>query len=333
MKILFHANDLGLRGTAQAIYDYAHFAEALLGHEAMVCYPKGQAETDAGIVAKFAARFPLTEYERLGDIAGSGADLTYFIKYGGQDGLVSPDTPSAIHAVFQAFDPHGASYAYVSEWLALYCTGGRYPHVPHIVTLPPGTSQRDAWGIPEGAFVYGRYGGYDTFDLDFVKSALPQLLTDEDVWCVFVNTAPFIDHPRVLFRDPVTDPVDKSNFILSCDAMIHARKRGESFGLAICEFLFHDRPVLAWQGGKDGNHRTILHPAPGALYRDADDFLAKARDLRSAAPYDWKGLVAPFAPAAVMEQFERVFVSRADPPRGFVAMTRAGFKLRKLLRT
>lgn len=33
-------------------------------------------------------------------------------------------------------------------------------------------------------------------------------------------------------------------FIRTCDAMLHARMSGETFGLAIAEFSAHNRPVL-----------------------------------------------------------------------------------------
>lgn len=328
-KIIFHANELGVRGTGQALFDYADFAEKILGHRSTIAYPAAASGNEAAVIEKFASRFELLGYDQLQDIAGSGADLTYFLKYGTRDELMSPDTPSAIHAVFQAFDPHGQSYAYVSEWLAQYCTGGDYPFVPHMVHLPSGTSQREVLGIPTEAFVYGRYGGYDTFDLDFVKKQIPLLLEDENVWCVFVNTEKFLEHPRALFLPSITQPVDKSNFIMTCDAMIHGRERGETFGLAHCEFLFHNRPVLLWAGGKDGHHRMMLQHVPGALYTDGDDFLRKARALRDRLDFDWKALVDPFAPEAVMQKFERVFVERAEQPRRSRFVNKARFRFRK----
>lgn len=331
MKILFHTNDLGLRGTAQAVFDYAHYAENILGWTSSVVYPLNAPSNDEAIVEKFKARFEIKGYNQLNEIAGSGADLTYFIKSGHRDGLLSPDTPSAVHAVFQEFDPHGDSYAYVSEWLSQHCTGGRYPYVPHIVDLPSGSSQRRAWGIPEDAFVFGRYGGYDTFDIDFVKRSVPMLLQDRRVWFVFVNTEPFLDHPRALFLDAIAKPEEKSDFILTCDAMLHGRERGESFGLAICEFLFHGKPVLAWAGGKDGNHRRILGAASGALYEDQDDLLRKAFAMIEGSDQNWSALVQDFSPAAVMPRFEKVFTRAAEPSRGTKAISKARFLVRKAI--
>lgn len=62
---------------------------------------------------------------------------------------------------------------------------------------------------------------------------------------------------------------DESNFIGSCDAMLHARLRGESFGLAIGEFLFLDKLVVCWSGGYDRNHVNLLNMDRDLLYDDA----------------------------------------------------------------
>ena len=37
---------------------------------------------------------------------------------------------------------------------------------------------------------------------------------------------------------------EKSRFLYACDAMIHARADGETFGMAVAEFSVHNRPVL-----------------------------------------------------------------------------------------
>ncbi len=330
MRLLFHENTLALRGTTQAVFDYAHYAETLLRHDCVVCYNAAHPENDPAVIRKFGARFPLVPYKDIAELNRVEADLAYVIKVNRNLKTV-PGTPTVVHEVFQRFEPHGHVYAYVSEWLSQYRTGGRYPFVPHMVHLPSGKSRRAELGIPDDAFVFGRYGGYETFDLPFVQKAIADLLGDPGIWCVFVNTAPFIVHPRALFLDPVTQPHEKSDFIVTCDAMIHARNRGESFGLAIAEFLFHGRPVLAWRGGKDGNHRIMLRDAPSALYDDGNDFLSKARNMRKARAFDWAGLVAPYAPKAVMQQFNDVFIEQkhqAKPTPRFVV--NLGYRWRRI---
>lgn len=330
MKVLFHENTLALRGTTQAVFDYAHYAQTLLGHECTIAYNASHPENDPDVIAKFNARFSVFPYSDFDALRDLHADLGYVIKTKRNKQII-PDIPTVVHEVFQRFEPHGDVYAYVSEWLADFRTGGRHPFVPHIVTLPPGNSRRAQYGIPSDAFVYGRYGGFETFDLPFVKEGVRELLQDPTVWFVFVNTEKFIDHSRALFLDPITNPTDKSDFILSCDAMVHARNRGESFGLAIAEFLFHGRPVLAWRGGKDGNHRVMLRDAPGALYSDRDDFVAKAKALRDATAFNWSHLVAPYTPAAVMKQFDDVFIKKKYSAKsGSRIWVNLGYRFRRI---
>jgi hypothetical protein len=87
--------------------------------------------------------------------------------------------------------------------------------------------------------------------------------------------------------------------------MLHARQRGESFGLSVCEFLFHNKPVVAWEGGVDLNHRLILRET-GLMYNETnlEEKLLSFKDNK----YDYKSLVKEFEPKPVMEKFNEVFI-------------------------
>jgi hypothetical protein len=64
------------------------------------------------------------------------------------------------------------------------------------------------------------------------------------------------------------DPVQKSSFLHACDGMIHARHRGETFGLAVAEFAWLGKPVITWELSPESFHLEALgagHPR----YRDA----------------------------------------------------------------
>src|SRR5690606_21496144 len=124
-------------------------------------------------------------------------------------------------------------YAYVSEWLSDWMTGGRAPVVPHIVKAEtPARDMRAALGLPRDAFVAGRLGGRDQFNLRFVKRAIAEALERRsNLHVLFVNTVPFIEHERVRFLPPIVDPQEKADFIACCDIGLNAKKIGESFGL------------------------------------------------------------------------------------------------------
>lgn len=317
MNILFHANQLCLRGTTIALYDYAHYAETLLGHKSFITYDAKSQFNHPVAHQRFQNRFPgrvqgWNDLKDLNVYANQvNADVAYFIKAGFNDGILCEGRKNVVHVVFQYDEPHGSVYAYVSDWLSVNCSKGRRPFVPHIVELPSANSNlRAEWGIPQDAFVFGRHGGADMFNLEFAQRAVNDIVTQsEKIWFVFYNTIRFSNHPRVKFLPYVEDPQAKSNFISSCDAMIHAGSMGESFGLAICEFLFHGKPVLAWKGGGGQHHAQLLKHTPW-LYSDYDDLMAKAFKLAQTAPtpHVYRNIVRGFKPSIVMNVFSSIFL-------------------------
>ena len=91
--------------------------------------------------------------------------------------------------------------------------------------------------------------------------------------------------------------------------MLHARQHGESFGLAISEFLFHDKPVISWSDGLDKNHIRILGNK-GLWYQDKTTLLNLLSTLNksNAQAGIYKDLVKEFAPNNVMNKFKEVFL-------------------------
>jgi hypothetical protein len=236
-------------------------------------------------------------------------DLAYFIRAGMREPLPT-NCKTAVHSVFQFNDPHGDRYAYVSKWLSDTMSNGSIPYVPHIVSLPPPTGDfKKALGIDESKTVIGRIGGYYTFDKTEVKQFLKEFVQNkdnEDFVFLFVGTEPFIDHPNVRFINEFQSPQKKANFINTCDGMIHARQRGESFGLSIAEFLSLGKPVMAWNGGLDQNHISMLQ-GTNTLYNDVlelEALLYMVKNLKQ----DYTQLVKEFKPQAVMQKFKEVFI-------------------------
>lgn len=326
MKILFHTNTINYRGTTVAVRDYARYNQEILGNESVIAYCKtyGQ-EKDMGnepaVIEELEKEFKVVSY-RAGDIAkkieSEKIDLAYFIKSGQQDGELPPmpgsdryfptNCKTAVHAVFQFYEPHGDRYAYISKWLSDEMSQGEVPYVPHIIHLPtPTGNYRKALGISEDKIVVGRIGGYYTFDIPGVKEYIKRLVHDNDAFVfLFVGTEPFIDHPNVKFINEIYDLQKKANFINSCDCMIHARARGESFGLSIAEFLSLNKPVLAWNGGHDKNHIEMLRDS-GTLYNNETDLNYMLHNLGDFKE-DWTQRVAEFKPESVMKKFNEVFI-------------------------
>lgn len=311
MKVLFHTHVLNFRGTAVAVYDYAKYNQEVLGNESIICYNRGFAgedKTEPQALTFFENLFEVVSHDdHEGELAKYcvGVDISYFIKYGFNNEYLPP-TRTAIHAVFQANDPHGTKYAYVSEWLSKTMNNG-CTYVPHMVDLPPPNKDiRQSLGIGSDKIVLGRLGGYNAFDLPFVQQAIINILDHDDRYVfLFVNTKPFIKHKNIIYLEPFFSRQTKSNYINACDGMLHGRQRGESFGLSVAEFLSQNKPVLAWNGGEDLNHTLMLKDS-GLLYdrHNVEDMIRSIKDLDTE---EWSKRVEQFMPEPVMKRFSEVF--------------------------
>lgn len=314
MKILFHTNSINHRGTTTAVSDYAKYNRDILGNESFICYNKSLPnEKEMGNVPEIIQQLK-TQYEVVGyddpkeiNKLTENVDAAYFIRAGAKEFLPT-NTKTLVHAVFQMYDPHGDRYAYVSEWLAKKMMSENPLWVPHIVDLPePNKDLREKLNIPKDAFVFGRYGGYDAFDLPFVHQQIQEFLNShKNVYFAFANTRPFVNHPNVRYIKEINTKQGKSNFIAACNAMIHARHRGESFGLSVAEFLFHDKPVVAWTGGLDQNHVEMLNGSQ-ILYTE-QNFKDKLLYAMEENKESNKWRVEQFSPSNVINKFKEVFL-------------------------
>jgi len=308
-KIAFYVRTLNHRGTTQSILDYAKYNEEILGNKSVIIQ---SAHTEDDVVRNIAKRFivrTIDSWKEMNKFV-SGYDLFYAQKLGRLEEPFIKSTKSVVHAVFQFYEPHEDCYAYISEWLSdfmLACGNPRCPWVPYIVDLPkPDQDTRKFLGISETDFVYGRLGGYDTFDLEFVQEAIIDIVnTRNDIKFVFPNTKPFYKHENIIHMSPIFDRQVKSNYIGMCDAMIHARALGETFGLANAEFLFHNKPVLAWEEGEDRNHIRMLQPFD--LLYTKNNVKKKLLEINR-PPMDYTRAVAVYTPEKVMKKFDEVFI-------------------------
>lgn len=307
MRIGFLNNQIDNRGTGNAMFDYAHYNEEILGNESIILtYQLGPHDERA--VRRYQERFGNVynpEY-----IDKMQLDALYHIKSGQDDGAFKSYSPYLVHSVFDN-NPHGTVYATISEWMA---TRYNLPYVPHIVNLPePAINLRDSLGISKDAIVFGRHGGLDTFDIPWVWSAIKRVLeARSDVWFLMMSTNPPDEDlgNRVVFVEPTAVPAFKSSFIEACDAMIHARQRGETFGIAVGEFASRGKPVVTWSGSGEKAH--IQELGSGALLYHSEDNLFEILD--SFVPgYVISQGYHNFTPDKVMKKFKEVFLDGINP--------------------
>ena len=265
MKIGFHTQTISLRGTEIALYDYAFHNQALLNNESLIFY-KSQNKIDADVLKKFQAQFHVVAYENHSQLIQLAEkekiDLAYFIKSGNRDGDLIDTVPSAVHAVFptKSTEFHGDRFAFVSQWLAKECSNHAVPFVPHMISrLSAEGDLRASLGIPEKSTVLGCYGGSDSFNIAFVHKTILDVLNErKDIYFIFMNITPFAQHERLLFLPGSADPVRKSQFINTCDGMIHARGIGGAFGLASGKPSMKNKPVLTYARPTQHSHIEIM---------------------------------------------------------------------------
>ena len=316
MKIAFHSNQLGLRGTEVALYDYAHYNEELLGNESLIVYPRRSAGNNTKAIDRFASRFKTHAYDDdLPEASELGIDKFYAIKSGAKDGILASGCENLIHAVFppKSLDQiHGDRFAFVSEWLSKHCSDGATPFVPHIVSLPTTHYKlRAHLEIPEDAFVVGGYGGEDSFDVPFAPEAIRLALERRpNLFFLFANFRPFLKHERVIFFPGTPNPQFKADFIEACDAMLHARVLGESFGLACGEFSIRNKPVITYRLSEQRSHLDILGEK-ACTYADQLDLTIFLEELdhKYIKGKSWDAYSEKFNPKSVMSKFVEVFLS------------------------
>lgn len=331
MKVLFQCEQLNYRGTTNSTLDYALHNQRVLGNESVIAYcsvdpPGKDVGTKPEVVEKLRKEFNIVTYETFDELneMASKYDACYSQRAGY---AVEPDTKKplvlvnsthfAVHSVFQWYEPHGNSYAYISEWLASaitknYGTPESQKWVPYIVEMPsPNLNLREMLGISNDKFVIGRHGGFDTFDLPFAPEVVVKIAEmRQDYVFLFANTRPFCNLPNVIFLGSFFGNQDKSNYVNACDAMIHARNLGESFGLSVAEFLYFNKPVLSWQGGFDRNHAVWLEKYD-LLYRDQYDMYHRLLSLRDKVGIEYSEIVRQYNPTTAMNRFKEVFLNVA----------------------
>ena len=120
MNLAFHSNSMSLRGSENALWDYANLNETILGSHSVICYPAKIEDTENPTFSKWKARFPLVSYrtkvELTSKLKERGVDILYQIKPGPYDGFVVPGIKNCIHSMFLSDEFHGDSFAYVSRW-------------------------------------------------------------------------------------------------------------------------------------------------------------------------------------------------------------------------
>jgi len=319
MKIAFFIRHFGERGTEVSEFDYAHYNETLLGNESIIIgftpetYARHGLTCMPDVLDKFCKRFRVylvNEFSEINPLlAREGVDVYYTQTHGALERYPFGDVNSctyAVHCVFETGQPHGDVYFSISQQL-----NDRFrtsvPVVPYPVKR--GKTQdtmRSELGIPEDATVFGRHGSLDTFDIQLAREAVIEHAKENpNVYFLFMNTYPVCDLPNVIHLPKTIDVEMKQKFINTCDAYLHARSDGETFGLAVAEFAISEKPVIASTKCTDDAHLRILSDKV-YKYTTKDDLLNILRHFRKGEMDMSENGYKRFSPEAVMSVFRQI---------------------------
>ncbi len=266
---------------------YAEFNQSLLGNVSTLFIRRSRVAPYLGQLAALTRGLPVVMYETLEELGREvrkfGADFFYEICPGSPHSLPRLPCPIGVHVVFPHSEFFGDRYRYVSPWLARVMTGRSDRFVPHLVRrYESRESLRPQLGIPPGARVFGRHGGADTFNIPFVHEAVAKhARKNPGDHFVFLNTQKIAgtENLKNVHYFPATlDPGEKARFLATCDAMLHARLHGETFGLAVGEFAVLGKPVITYGSSRERAHldmlgdRALIYGNAGELGSIFDEF-------------------------------------------------------------
>jgi len=179
--------------------------------------------------------------------------------------MIPKDIPSITHCIFSGMVKLGDVHTVISNSV---------PHQPNsdtrvlpnmLVVMNHTDDLRNTLHIPKDAVVFGRYGALHTFSIPWVKETVVRYAKKHpEVWFLFMNTQPFSDMrelSNIVYIRGSSDLSLKRAFINTCDAMLHGRIDGETFGCAVGEFAVCGKPILT----SPCLHRAFGYPADGHL--------------------------------------------------------------------
>jgi len=320
MNIAFFVRHFTERGTEVAIYDYAKFNKHILNNNSIfICFTETKQRslglpTEKYSYDKFKSKFTILEINDMQEmtdiIKKYSLYFFYTLTHGGGNDIyqfnnknIWGNCKTIKHCVFDTTYPESDFYISIADFLnEKYNTN--YPVIPHIVHLPSGNETlRNELQIPHDAIVFGRHGGMTEFDILMAHDAIKEYLDiDETCYFLFMNTNIFYEHPRIIYLDRNIDLDYKVKFINTCDAMIHARRGGESFPMAIAEFSIKNKPVITCPCGDLGHIRVLGDKA--IIYNSKEELIDIFKNIRTIinSRNDWNAHEI-YSPKNIMDLF------------------------------
>ena len=165
---------------------------------------------------------------------------------------------------------HGDNYLAISKDVDKIGNTKILPHICKPLQNNFGNFRKEL-NIGQTDIVFGRHGGFETFDISYLQNAIINIVNiRNDIHFVFMNTKPFFNHKQIHYLAATSSDTIKSKFIETCDAMIYGRLQGESFGLAISDFTTLSKPIIVPKNPSENfNHIHVLKDS--AIYFNDED--------------------------------------------------------------
>jgi hypothetical protein len=324
-KVAFYQPFMNERGTCVAMFDYAYYNETLLKNKSLFIYDSKDIRNEPNSLKRIMDNFEThdincSNYDN--DNANNRVNKIdevlektksthiYLCKSGFNDGVIPTKAKSLVHimGMINPKEKHCDVWAYVSYFSNNACANGKEIVLPYMVNLPDiHQNLREQLNIPKDAIVIGRHGGIDTFDIPWAHKAVLNAVNNRpNLYFVFLNTPVFVQHPRIIFLGKILDLNTKTMFINTCDAMLHARDVGETFGMACAEFSSRNKPVMTYGASREKNHIEILGNK-GLYYNNENELLNLLMTFSINNDIDWN-CYKDYTPEKIMKIFDKIFL-------------------------
>jgi len=319
MNIAFFVGEMNLRGVANSTYQYAIHNRLILKNKSIIFYDRSNHRNNIQVIKKFKKKFIVIGVKNLEEIDNYkfklGLDYLYIQKSGQKDKWQSNNIKTIVHSVYpqKLKEVHGDKYAFISEWISNEFSNNKIPYVPYIVKLEKNKDNlKHKLKIKKDQTVFGCHGGHSSFDLKFAQDTLIDIVKKrKNLTFLFLNIEKFFDHPRIVFLKGSSDENYKKKFLNSCDAMLHGRSLGESFGLSCAEFAHLKKPIISY---KFNRHRSHLYHLTNKNYLEYSNrgnlFYILSNFDRNKRKKNKKSKYSNYDAKLVMKKFKESFLDK-----------------------
>jgi hypothetical protein len=319
MKIGFFVQEMNFRGITNSIFEYAYYNETILKNKSYIFFFKLSKSNKNEVINKFKKNFKtygINKFETIKELKERiKLDFIYH-QVGKADDLDFSYTPhSMVHLVFpqNIYKIKENIFFFISSWLSKVCSNSKIPHLPYIVNYDKDKKNlRKELGIKNNDTVFGCHGGESSFDIPFVHQIIINIAKKRnDIYFIFLNINKFSEQPNIIFLKGTSEKKFINIFINTCDAMIHGRSIGESFGLACAEFAIKNKPIFTYNFCRDRAHIFMLknkiftYSSMSSLYDLIINF-----NKNKFKKFNTFNLCKKFSARVVIKNFEKIYVKK-----------------------